>query len=228
MQAKEHQGKTLRYLTVEPDGYDSDKSYPMVILLHGFGSHMGDLAGLSPAIDSKNYLYVFPNAPLTTQIAPGMTGFAWTPISDDLTPEHLQRAEDALAILIEEVTEQYRIEPGNAILGGFSQGGMMTYQYGLPNPDLFGGLVVLSARILYPHSLLERLPKGRAQSVFIAHGMEDSMISVEEARKARRFLETEGYKPEYREYPMAHEINQDAVTDLSAWIHGVLPPTPPE
>ena len=228
MQTTEHQGKTLRYLTIEPDGYDSDRSYPMVILLHGFGSHMGDLAGLSPVIDSKNYLFVCPNAPLTIQIAPGMVGYAWTPIGDDLTPEYLQKAEDDLGTLIEEVTEQHRIEPGNAFLGGFSQGGMMTYQYGLPNPDLFGGLAALSARILYPDALRERLPEVRSQSVFMAHGTEDSLIPIDSAREARQFLKAEGYKPEYKEYKMAHEINQDAVNDLSSWVHGVLPPTPAE
>ena len=38
MQIKEHSGKTLKYVTVEPDGYDPSGSYPVVILLHGFGA----------------------------------------------------------------------------------------------------------------------------------------------------------------------------------------------
>ena len=50
MEAKEHKGKTLKYLAIEPDGYDPNRRYPMIILLHGFGAHMGDLAGLTPAI----------------------------------------------------------------------------------------------------------------------------------------------------------------------------------
>ena len=40
------------------------RSYPMIILLHGFGAHMGDLASLAPAIDPTGYVYIFPNAPI--------------------------------------------------------------------------------------------------------------------------------------------------------------------
>ena len=33
-----------------PDNYDPTQEYGMVVLMHGFGSHMGDLAGLAPLI----------------------------------------------------------------------------------------------------------------------------------------------------------------------------------
>ena len=40
----------------------------------------------------------------------------------------------------------------------------------------------------------------------------------------RGFLEAEGYRPEYHEYPIGHEISRGLVADLSAWLQGVLPP----
>ena len=52
MEAQEFEGAQLRYLTVHPDGYDPNKRYPMVIMLHGFGANMQDLAGLAPVIDT--------------------------------------------------------------------------------------------------------------------------------------------------------------------------------
>lgn len=79
MQTKRYEGSTLQYLAIEPDGYDPARKYPMIILLHGFGAHMGDLAGLAPAIDAAGYVYICPNAPIPFQIGPSMTGFGWTP-----------------------------------------------------------------------------------------------------------------------------------------------------
>lgn len=228
MEAKEYQGKTLKYIAIEPDGYDPARQYPMIILLHGFGAHMGDLASLAPAIDPKGYVYICPNAPIPFQIAPGMTGFGWTPPRDLRNPDELRIPEetvaDMLSVLFDEVTAQYPTESGQIILGGFSQGGMMTYWCGLPNPDIFKGLVVLSGVAPDANSLRQRLPKDRSQPVFVAHGTDDMMITLQSARESVEFLNAEGYTPLYREYRMAHEISQQVLNDLVPWIKGVLPP----
>ena len=48
MRAESHEGSGLKYLTVLPDDYDSERSYPLVVMLHGFGANMQDLAGSGP------------------------------------------------------------------------------------------------------------------------------------------------------------------------------------
>lgn len=227
MEARQLQGKTLHYIAVEPDGYDPSRKYPMIILLHGFGAHMGDLASLAPAIDSEGYVYIFPNAPIPFEIGPGATGYGWT--YPRRIPQELRRAEDIdsvvdmLAALVDEVTEQYDTEPGQVILGGFSQGGMMTLRYGLPNPDIFKGLVVLSGVAPDEETIRDRLPAERTQPIFEVHGTNDMVIDIEMARDTRKFLEAEGFSPLYKEYEMGHEINQDVLDDLVPWIHKVLP-----
>ena len=224
MEAKQYEGKALKYLAIEPDGYDTNTKYPMIILLHGFGAHMGDLASLAPSIDANGYVYICPNAPTPFEIGPGMTGFGWTPPRDLRSPEDLDRAVDMLSTLVEEVTTQYPTEPGQIVLGGFSQGGMMTYRYGLPNPDVFKGLVILSGVAPDTHSLSQRLPQDRSQPIFMAHGTGDMMITVQSARESHQFMKAEGYAPQYKEYPMAHEIGQQVLDDLVPWIKSVLPP----
>ena len=139
MEFKERAGRSLAYIAIEPDGYDQRRAYPMVVLLHGFGSHMGDLAGLCPAIDRERYVYICPNAPISMEIGPGMTGYAWTRLEEPYA-EDGDRAEEMLAELFDEVMEEYRTEAGAAMLGGFSQGGMMTYSAGLVAPERFRGL----------------------------------------------------------------------------------------
>ncbi len=228
MEAQEHQGKTLAYLTVHPDGYRPETRYPLIILLHGFGANMRDLAGLTPAIDPTGYVYACPNAPVAFQIGPGMTGYGWGAIGGEGDPEEPRRIEEMLLTFIDEVMEQYHVSPGQVILGGFSQGGGMTYRCGLTRPEMFAGLVALSSSKVPFDELSSRLPPERTQPIFIAHGTEDPVSPVERARNAKALLEAEGYTPWYREYPMAHEITQQVIDDLVPWVHTVLPPRPAE
>ena len=224
MRGENHQGKELKYLTVLPDEYDPESRYPLVIMLHGFGANMQDLAGLAPAINSTGYVYACPNAPIAFDLGLGRAGYGWTSPRGEATPEEVVRAEDQLGEFFEEVFEQFYVALGQSILLGFSQGGGMTYRCGLSRADQFAGLVALSASLPDPQELESKLPDKRTQPIFIAHGLSDPLVSAESAVNARRFLDEAGYNPDYREYNMAHEISAEVLNDLVPWMAGVLPP----
>ena len=228
MKTERHDGRSLPFLTVLPDDYDPAISYPLVIMLHGFGAHMGDLAGLAPAIEDKGYVYACPNAPLTFDFGGGYTGYGWMPRQNVASPEEVQAAREKSEALLEdffeEAFETLNTTRGKAALLGFSQGGGMTYRCGLKRPDVFAGLAALSAAVFDPEILRPGLPENRDQPIFVAHGIRDMQIDVETARATRVFLEAEGYQPEYREYNMGHEIPFEVLSDLIPWITGVLPP----
>ena len=229
VQARQISGNSLTYLIVEPDDYDPDHEYPVVVLLHGFGASMTDLAGLSTMIDRAGYLYFFPNAPIPIQIGPGMTGYAWTPPGGGSDSERAgESAEELLAGFFEEIADKHGVADGDIVLGGFSQGGMMTYRFGLPRPEKFAGLVILSGRVPSADGLSARLPEFRDQPVFVAHGTGDAMIGVADARSSKSFLESSGYGPQYHEYDMGHEINDQVMADLVPWLKNVMPPLPPQ
>lgn len=222
LKVHEVEGESLRYLAVEPAGYDPETSYPLIILLHGYGAKMGDLADLCPAIGANGYVYAFPNAPIPLEI--GLDGYAWL-VPPDLNGDQMAPATaEKLMSFVDEVVERYNVKPAKAILGGFSQGGMMSYYLGLPKPDVFSGVAAMSARIPDRDHLRSRLPESRTQPVFISHGTADQILDVSAAHLTRRFLEEEGFEPEYHEYDMAHEISQDVIGDLAAWVRKVLPP----
>jgi phospholipase/carboxylesterase len=220
MQVETVQGKDLVYLTLYPLDYDPSLSYPLIVMLHGFGANMYDLANLAGVIDTTGYLYVCPNAPIPVDLEPRMVGFAWTePGTND--PQQLVNAESRLNGMFREVMDKHNVAPGRSVLLGFSQGGSMTYRCGLGRPDLFAGLVALSCSIRDQEGMKERLPEERRQPIFIAHGLQDN---IERAQSSRDFLVAEGYAPTYNEYDMAHEISREVIDDLVPWVHGVLPP----
>lgn len=225
MLAQPQSGKALLYVTVLPEGYNPSARYPLVILLHGYGAHMYDLASIAPSLDARGYIYVCPNGPIPVLIGQGMMGYSWRPPRDDGGPaeaqqEQVLRVEGMLQEFFPEVMERYNTPPGKAALIGFSQGGTVTYNLGLAHPETFAGVACLSTGIADPDLVRSRLPVQRTQPVFIAHGLQDN---PDRARRAKAFLEEAGYAPEYHEYQMGHEISEAVLRDLAPWVHRVLP-----
>lgn len=233
MLAQPQSSRTFVYVTVYPDDYDETQAYPLVIFLHGYGAHMYDLTTLAPSIDRHGYIYVFPNAPIPVLIGQGMVGYSWRPPRDDgsdiaIQQEKASFIENQLWDYFAEVQERYSTPPGQTLLAGFSQGGTMTYNLGLPRPDLFAGIAALSTGLPAasagdnPSGLT--LPEDRSQPIFIAHGLRDDMIAPDRARQSKLFLEENGYQPEYHEYDIGHEISQEVLGDLAVWARSILPP----
>ena len=88
MKGEIHEGPGLTYLTVLPDDYDPEASYPLVIMLHGFGANMHDLAGLAPAINPTGYVYACPNAPIPFNLG---LGARWLRVDDAPRAAQLRR-----------------------------------------------------------------------------------------------------------------------------------------
>jgi phospholipase/carboxylesterase len=194
-------------------------------MLHGFGANMQDLMFLAPAIGTSGYVYLCPNAPLSFNMGLGRVGFGWSPPRGEATPDDLEKAETRLSSFFDAMMQELKVTAGEAILLGFSQGGAMTYRCGLSRPQTFRGLVALSASAPDPAELESRLPLQRNQPIFAAHGRFDRPESLARAQATQRFLRSEGYQPNYREYDIGHEIPA-VVRDLAPWIANVLPPRP--
>lgn len=224
MRAEIQAGTGLQYITVVPDDYTPDSSYPLVIMLHGFGANMQDLAGLAPAINSTGYVYACPNAPISFNIGPGHTGFGWMTPRGQGTAAETANSVALLSDFFDTVFQRFKVPPGRALLLGFSQGGGMTYRCGLDRADRFAGLAALSATLPDQEDLAARLPEERTQPIFVAHGRYDQMVSEDTAHSAKSFLEGHGYSPEFHIYEMGHEISGDVLNDLIPWIGSVLPP----
>ena len=226
MDAQTFEDTALPYVLMKPDGFEPGAGFPLIILMHGRGSSMYDLAGFSSALDGKGYVYAFPNAPYRMNFRPGMSGFSWITGQQGVEdpPEGSPPANDLLHAFVNEVIEEVGAEPGRVVLGGFSQGGGMTLRYGLLHPETFAGLVVLSGAFRNRDDIEAALPARRDQQIFITHGTNDQVLAIEHGRETRDFLVNAGYSPAYNEYDMAHEISHSVVRDLVSWLHEALPP----
>jgi phospholipase/carboxylesterase len=103
------------------------------------------------------------------------------------------------------------------VLGGFSQGAVMAYSFGLdagrPRP---AALIALSG--FMPTVEGFELDLSDIPPVAIGHGTYDPIISVEFGRQAREVLEQADASVLYREYPLPHAIDPSFLAELRAWL----------
>jgi phospholipase/carboxylesterase len=109
------------------------------------------------------------------------------------------------------------------VLGGFSQGAVMSYALGLgagrPRP---AGILALSGFIPTVDSFSLDLETAAGLPVAIGHGAYDPVISVEFGRDARDRLTAAGAEVTYRESPMPHALDPGFLRELPAWLSGVV------
>jgi len=193
---------SLRYL-VTPD---NDAELPMVLMLHGRGADMHDLADLAPVLAEPNsFRFVFANAPRPFEAAPGMT-FGWTWFDGwPPQPESVAASREVLLKFIAEITNRYRTS--KLVMAGFSQGAMMSLDAGLRTEC--AGIIAMSGGLYEPD--LPDLSSKKGLPVLIAHGIYDDVVPVAYARRARHVLEEAGLDVEYHEYPMQHAVAQEEI-----------------
>ena len=211
----------IEYIVVEPAYIKPDMMYPVIFLLHGYGSNMADLANICEHIDSNEYIYVCPNAPLEIDIGFGNKGYSWF----DIDTEY-KSLEDNYSNLINELIfsldKEYCIDRKKMILGGFSQGAMVTYEFGIMQPNYFSGLLAMSGKLINKEIFNQDEKINLDKKIFISHGVYDNVISVNEGREANKILKGIGFKVEYKEYPITHEISLDVISDIKKWIEKIL------
>jgi phospholipase/carboxylesterase len=208
----------IRPAAGEPEG--------ALVLVHGRGADEHDLFPLLDALDPERRLVgATPRGPLS--LPPG--GAHWYALGGIGTPEprtfHASYA--ALGEWLDVFLAEHGVAHSRLVLGGFSQGGVMSYAEALgagrPRP---AALVALSSFIPTVEGFsLDLSPP--LSPVAIGHGTLDNVIGVEWGRRAREQLEAAGAEILYRETPMFHQIDPDFIREIAVWLRSALTAAPP-
>jgi len=186
-----------------------------LVLFHGRGADENDLFPLLDALDPERRLAGFtPRGPLS--LPPGGAHWYVVPRVGYPDPATFWRSYEQATDWLDSLPYE------RIVLGGFSQGAVMSYALGLgrgrPRP---AAIVALSGFI----PTVERFELDLSQAlppVAIGHGTYDPVISVEFGRRARRVLEEAGAAVLYRESPMAHTIDPRFVAELQPWLRSAV------
>ncbi|HMH40086.1 MAG TPA: hypothetical protein VK532_02710 [Gaiellaceae bacterium] len=194
-----------------------------LVLFHGRGADEHDLYPLLDALDPERRLVgATPRGPLS--LPPG--GAHWYVLGGIGTPEArtFGASYAAASDWLEDFLREQGVGYGRVVLGGFSQGGVMSYALGLgKGRSRPAALTVFSSFIPrvdgFELDLSLPLPP-----FAIGHGTLDPVIGVEWGRQAREVLEAAGAEVLYRETPMAHQIDPSFVGEVAEWLRGIIPP----
>lgn len=193
----------------EPEG--------LLCLFHGRGGDENRLAPLLDALDpERRLLGVAPRGPLTLPSA----GARWYAVrrAGYPDPSTFLEAYGRGCAWLDGLQAKTGIPPERTILGGFSQGAVMSYAFGLargrPRP---AAIVALSGFLPtvegFQLDLVPPLP-----AVAIGHGLHDPVIDVGFARAARDLLAGAGADVLYCESPIAHAVDPAFLADIAVWL----------
>ena len=150
----------------------------LMVLCHGYGADGNDLIGLAPHWQRvlPTVAFAAPNGP---ERCPG-AGYQWFPITrldPDETRRGVNSAASPLETFLDAELKRHGLPPERLILGGFSQGTMMSLHVGLRRSVKPAAIVGFSGMLAAPEALPELGPD--SPPILLVHGDADTMIPVE-------------------------------------------------
>lgn len=192
--------------------------HPLLVLLHGRGANEYDLLPLAQDLDPR-CMVISARAPLMRS-----GGYHWYDLEGIGVPEPTTYAAGlaALSTFLTKMVREHPVDPTQVYLLGFSQGAMMSGSVLLTDGDRLAGAMLLSGYLPTAEQLAPNLQSVRGKPVFWGHGVADPVLAVSFGRAARDVLQGAGAVLTYREYPMAHQISERELADVSRWLTGQL------
>ncbi len=161
-----------------------------VVLLHGYGGDGKDISMLTLNWRRflKNTVFLCPNGHEKCEINP--TGFQWFDLSKNDEEYILIKSLEAEKIIekfINEVKNKYQLSNSKIVLGGFSQGCMMSINTGVTSDEEFSCILGFSGKIINKKNLQKRI-KNKSK-ILLLHGEEDEIVSSNFMLEAKDFFE---------------------------------------
>lgn len=213
--------RPLEYLIRKPKV--SVENPPLLLLLHGVGSNEEDLFSLTNYLPDS-MLIVSARGPVTL----GRDSYGWYEVlfttgQPKINLEQERESRKLLLEFLDYLKLNYQFDESNVWIGGFSQGAIMSYSIGLLHPERIKGIIALSGRLLEENKTIVNVTeKVLNKRIFISHGTNDRVLSVEYARSVKEYLESIGNHPHYKEYEEGHSINREMLKDLIQWLEEEL------
>ena len=203
---------------------------PLCVLLHGFGASGSDLVPLGRMlVGPPGMRFAFPAAPLQLGGDSGAGGYpgpsdsrAWWHIDIERIqrslmggrlaeylreePAGLTDARTALVKALEELTHELAVPAGQLVLGGFSQGAMLSLDVALRTQLPLRGVILWSGTIIAETIWQKLMPARRGLRVFQSHGRQDPLLPFAVAVSLRTQLTAAGLQVDWHEFAGSHEI----------------------
>ena len=164
-------------------------------MCHGYGGDGKDISTL--AINWQRFLpeaiFLCPNAPEICAVNP--QGYQWFDLSSDKEELILEKSlivEEKLNTFIDQILNNFQLEPNNLALVGFSQGCMMSIQIALKKKKQISCLIGYSGKVINQKHLSDNIHS--KPKIFLMHGANDTLVPPTHLLEAKEYLVKHGLK----------------------------------
>lgn len=216
----------------------------LVVLCHGYGASGSDLVPIGdelldqfPGL-SDQIRFVFPEAPGSLDHLGLPGGRAWWPIdmaklqlavatgrfrelrSDQ--PEGLADAREQLQETVALLCRQSGVELSQVVLGGFSQGAMLTTDTTLHLETNPAALIPMSGTLLNEAEWRKLAPQHSGLRVLQSHGTQDPLLPYAGAEELRNLLTEAGATVEFIRFAGGHQIPFEVLERFGALLETLI------
>ncbi len=185
----------------------------LLILIHGWMGDENSMWILARKL-APNYAILVPRGPFP--VTEG--GYSWREIRPGTwgmsSLEDLRPAADALLAFVDGWATLAMVDVSLFDLMGFSQGAAMAYTMTLLHPERVRRLAVLSGFIPENGEVFLTTERISGKPIFVAHGRQDELIPVEEARRSVRLLKSAGAKVTYCKSDTGHKVSKECLKKM--------------
>jgi phospholipase/carboxylesterase len=214
-----------------------------IVLCHGYGAPATDLVPLAAELMAlkpelgRHVLFVFPAAPLSLTELGMPTSRAWFHLPLEMltgrqrdwdayaraVPEGLPAARRAVMSAVSALSAATKLPYGRIVLGGFSQGSMVTTDVSLRLEEPPAGLCILSGTLIAREEWKTRAAARKGMPVFQGHGRYDDILPFQAAERLHELLTEAGLKVEFVPFDGPHTIAPEELKRLGEFLVARLP-----
>lgn len=224
--------------------WEAQKPELVVVLCHGFGAPGTDLVPLTDeilsagSVDGNRVLFVYPAAPMVLDSFGGFEGRAWWMINmqaladmmgtNDFSqlrtsvPPGMIEAREMLNEMLKELKALLGFKASQLILGGFSQGAMLTAETVLNSDENPLCLIQMSGTLICEYQWLEKVASHAGLSVLQSHGTVDPVLPFEASEWLRDLLINGGCEVEFMHFHGGHTIPMEMIQRIGQLLRANL------
>ena len=196
---------------------------PTLVLLHGYGSRAEDWLQFEEKWQFPlNMRRIYPQAPLRGPHT-GQRGWWWLNLNGNIPPgeffaDYTARNPGGIKVAARLVRDLIKDQPKPIVLGGFSQGAMVSGEIAFQTDQDLAGLILLSGTPVNEEAWAEHFAGRRRLPILIAHGRSDDVLSFEKMERFQARLKAFGSDVTWLPFDGGHEIPFVVVQAINAFV----------
>jgi len=187
-------------------------SKKLMIILHGRGDSSAGFTWLPPYLQMDDMNYLLLDAPYDYY-----GGRSWY----DLPPNQLEGIEYSSKILTEILDELFEEEfdASQSFLFGFSQGSLLTFEFGARYHKTLAGYLAISGYIYDAEKILKEMNQDVKKAKWLCtHGTVDGVLPYAESKAQVEILQKGGFDVVFKSYVKEHTIDRDELDMIAEWM----------